>query len=176
MCVIFEPSPSKKGELEMEQKALSRWLKWILIGMALCGVMVYGVAFPTLGRMIADYEEGMYDHCYWPWLIFLWCSGIPCYAILAVCWKIASNIGKEQAFSMDNARLFRYISRLAAGDSVFFFIGNVVYWLIGYSHPGIVLESLFPIFAGVAISVGTGGLSQLVQKAAVLQEQSDLTI
>ncbi len=160
----------------MKQKAFARWLKWILLGMALCGIMVYGVAFPALGRQIADFEEGAYDHCFWPWLIFIWCSGIPCYVILALCWKIAGNIGNQKAFSSDNARLFRNISRLAAGDSVFFFLGNIVYCFVGYSHPGIVICSVFPVFAGVAISVGTAGLSQLVQEAAELQQQSDLTI
>lgn len=160
----------------MEQKALGRWLKWIILGMALCGIVVYGVAFPALGRQIAYFEEGAYDHCFWPWLIFIWCTGLPCYASLVLCWKIASNIGKEQAFSAENARLFRYISRLAVGDSVFFFAGNIIYLLIGYSHPGIVICSLLPVFAAVAISVGTAGLSQLVQKAADLQQQSDLTI
>lgn len=44
------------------------------------------------------------------------------------------------------------------------------------SHPGVALFSLLVVFAGVAVAVASAVLSHLVQKAAVLQEQSDFTI
>ena len=44
------------------------------------------------------------------------------------------------------------------------------------SHSGVALFSLLIVFAGVAVAVAAAALSHLVQKAAVLQEQSDLTI
>ena len=44
------------------------------------------------------------------------------------------------------------------------------------SHPGVALFSLIVVFAGVAVAVAAAALSYLVKKAAVLQEQSDLTI
>ena len=77
---------------------------------------------------------------------------------------------------MENAKLLALISRLAAGDAVFFFVGNVALWLLDMSHPGVVLLSLLVVFAGVAVSVAAACLSHLVRKAAVLQEQSDYTI
>ena len=42
--------------------------------------------------------------------------------------------------------------------------------------PGIILFSLLVVFIGIAIAVAAGALSHLVRKAALLQEQSDLTI
>ena len=86
------------------------------------------------------------------------------------------NIGKDRSFSMDNARLLQRISRLAAGDAVFFFLGNVLLLLLNMSHPGVVLAALVIVFVGVAVAVAAAVLSYLVQKAAALQEQSDLTI
>lgn len=159
----------------MEQKALSKWLKVILIGVGLCGLVVYFFIFPSYGdSLVYSYPE--FSNRYWPWLIFLWVSGIPCYAVLVFGWKIASNIGKDKSFSDDNARFLKWISWLAAGDSIFFFVGNVVLVFANMSHPAVALFSLLVIFAGVAVTVASAALSHLVQKAAALQEQSDLTI
>ena len=58
----------------------------------------------------------------------------------------------------------------------FFFVGNVILLFANMSHPGVALFSLLIVFSGVAVAVAAAALSHLVQKAAVLQEQSDLTI
>ena len=44
------------------------------------------------------------------------------------------------------------------------------------NHPGVILMLLLVVFAGVAVAVAAAALSHLVKKAAVLQEESDLTI
>lgn len=159
----------------MEQKGLATWLKIILVGVGICGLVVYFVVFPSYGEsLVSDYPE--FSNRFWPWLIFLWISGIPCYAVLVFGWKIAANIGRDQSFSNANAKYLKWIAWLAAGDGVFFFVGNMVLLFTNMSHPGIALFSLLVVFAGVAVAVASAVLSHLVQKAAVLQEQSDLTI
>ena len=159
----------------MNQKSLSNWLKCILAVAGLCGVILYAAVIPAYGMNLrALYPE--FSNRFLPWLIFLWISGIPCFAALVLAWRIVVNIGKDRSFSMDNARLLRWISRLAAGDAVFFFLGNVLLFLLSMSHPGVVLASLVIVFVGVAVAVAAAVLSYLVQKAAALQEQSDLTI
>lgn len=159
----------------MEQKGLATWLKIILVGVGICGLVVYFVVFPSYGEsLVNDYPE--FSNRFWPWLIFLWISGIPCYAVLLFGWKIATNIGRDQSFSNANAKYLKWIAWLAAGDGIFFFVGNIVLLFTNMSHPGIALFSLLVVFAGVAVAVASAVLSHLVQKAAVLQEQSDLTI
>lgn len=159
----------------MEQKGLATWLKIILVGVGICGLVVYFVVFPSYGEsLVSDYPE--FSNRFWPWLIFLWISGIPCYAVLVFGWKIAANIGRDQSFSNANAKYLKWIAWLAAGDGVFFFVGNIVLLFTNMSHPGIALFSLLVVFAGVAVAVASAVLSHLVQKAAVLQEQSNLTI
>ena len=86
----------------MELKALEKWLKLILIGVGICGLIIYFMIFPSLGESFA-YDNPEYSYCYWPWLIFLWVSGIPCYVVLALGWKISTNIGKDNSFSDSNA-------------------------------------------------------------------------
>ena len=159
----------------MEQKNLSKWLKIILIGVGICGLVVYFLILPSYGiSLVGQYPE--FSDRYWPWLIFLWLTAVPCYAALVYGWKIASLIGRGRSFSEDNARHLKRISWLAAGDAAFFFLGNIVLLFSNMSHPGIVLLSFLFVFAGAAIAVAAAALSHLVKNAAELQQQSDLTI
>ena len=159
----------------MEQKALSKWLKIIIIGVGICGLVGYFLVIPSFGQSLArQYPE--FSGRYLPWLIFIWVTAIPCYIALFFGWKIAANIGADRSFSVENANLLKWISWLAAGDSIYFFAGNVTLLLLDMSHPGVVLASLLVVFAGVAITVAAAALSHLVRKAAALQEESDLTI
>ena len=159
----------------MEQKTLSKWLKLILLGMGICGLAVYLAVVPSFGdSLCSQYPE--FAGRYWPWLIFIWVSGIPCYAVLVLGWRIAANIGRDASFSLENARFLRSIAVLAALDAAYVFLGNLAMLFLDMSHPGVVLLSLLVVFAGAAVAVAAGALSHLVRKAALLQEENDLTI
>ena len=159
----------------MEQKTLSKWLKLVLLGMGVCGLAVYFLIVPSLGDSLrGEYPE--FADRYWPWLIFIWVSGIPCYAVLVLGWRIAERIGQDASFTMANARALGLISRLAAGDAAFVFLGNLALLFLNMSHPGVALLSLLVVFAGAAAAVAAAALSHLVRKAAALQEENDLTI
>lgn len=159
----------------MEQKTLSNWLKFVILGVGICGLAVCLGVVPSYGSsLVRQYPE--FADRYWPWLIFLWMTAIPCFLALFLGWKIATNIGKDRSFSMENAKHLERISWMAAGDSAFFFVGNIVLLFCNMSHPGIALHSMVIVFAGVAVTVVAAALSHLVRKAAKLQEESDLTI
>ena len=159
----------------MKQSALAKWLKLILAGLGVCGILIYALVIPMLAEsMAAEYPE--FSSWQWPWLILIWVTSVPCYAALIFAWKIAANIGADRSFSLSNAKLLKWISILAAVDSAIFFAGNLLYLLLSMNHPSIVLFSLLVEFLGVAVSVASATLSHLVRKAADLQIQSDLTI
>ncbi len=160
----------------MKHKTVSHWLKGIILGSGVCLTILYALVVPAAGQMVAEAENGVFDFCYWPWLSFLWTTAIPCGIALVLAWKIAGNIGNDKSFSLFNAALLRGIAALAAGDAGFFFLGNLVLLFLNMNHPGIALFSLMVVFAGIAISVTMAALSQLVKKAAELQDQSDWTI
>ncbi len=159
----------------MSQIKLARWIKIVLTGLGICGLLLYGGVIPSLGQSFVDMYPELSGN-YVPWLVFLLLTAIPCYLFLIFGWKIATNIGKDRSFCMDNARYLQTIAHLAAIDSGFFFVGNIVLWLADKSHPGVVLASLLVVFLGVAISVAAAALSHLVEKAAQLQDENDLTI
>ena len=159
----------------MEQKNLSKWLKFVIIGVGICGLVIYALVVPMCGSELkTSYPE--FSNRFWPWAIFIWVSGIPCYMVLFYAWKISSDIGNDRSFTVQNARYLKLISVITATDTAFFFVGNIVLLLLDMSHPGVVIASLLVDFIGVAIAIAAAALSHLVQKAAVLQEQSDFTI
>jgi hypothetical protein len=159
----------------MNHNKLAIQLKAVIIGVGIFGLMVYLWIVPTLGRNMAE----MFPECadaYLPWLLFILATGIPCYTALFFAWKIASNIGADNSFCKDNGILMKRIARLAAGDGIFFFLGNIVLLFAGINHPGIVIVSIFVTCIAMGIFVAASALSHLIMEAADLQEQSDFTI
>lgn len=77
---------------------------------------------------------------------------------------------------MENAKYLKAISILALSDSGYFFLANLVLLLLNMNHPAIFLGSLLVEFAGVAVTVAAATLSHLVQKAAKIQQENELTI
>ena len=159
----------------MRKTTLSGLLGLVTLGTALCGALVYLWGFPTIGKIILEtYPE--FSFCYYPWLIFLWITGVPCYVALFFIWKISQSIRRDQAFSYKNARRFRWISLLSLGDAAFFVAGNILFLFLNMNHPSVALCSLGIAFVGCAIAVACEALSHLAKKAAYLQEESDFTI
>ena len=159
----------------MNQKRLSLWLKAVIICVGICGLSVYFGILPNIGSSLsAGYPE--FSSWHWPWMVFLWLTAIPCYAVLVLGWKIAVSIGNDHSFSVENAVLLHHVARLIAGDVLFFFLGNVIFFFLSMNHPGVMLLSLLVCAVGTAASVGAACLSHLVRKAADLQEQSDFTV
>ncbi len=159
----------------MKLQTLSRWLKAVIIGVAIIAAVVFFIAVPSYGQTtVSFYPE--FSNRYWPWLLFLEISSLPFWAALVLGWRIVGNIGRGEAFSSANARMLGWISRLAAVDSAYFFLGNVGLMLASMSHPGVALASLAVVLVGVGVTVGAAILSHLVGKAAAMRELTDLTI
>ena len=100
---------------------------------------------------------------------------IPCFWALYLAWKIFGNIEKDHAFTTENAEYMGRISFLAVADAVVLLVGNVLFWLIGMNHPGILLLCFVVTLIGIGFSVAAAALSHLIWKAADLQDQSDWT-
>lgn len=159
----------------MNRKMLAGLLNAIILGAGICGLLVYFVILPDCGHSLASLAPE-YSFCYWPWLIFLWLTSIPCGGVLLLGWKVACSIREEREFTQENSRRFRWAARLIAGDSVFLVAGCVLYWLLGMAHPSMVILGVGVGLVGGAAAVAAEALAQLTDKAAVLQEQSDWTV
>jgi hypothetical protein len=65
-----------------ESSSLSKWLKWIIVVVGLCGLLVYVWVIPSLGKMLLS-EHPEFAYCYLPWMIGL-DYGVPCYVVLVL--------------------------------------------------------------------------------------------
>ena len=101
---------------------------------------------------------------------------MPCYMALWMAWKIFTDIEKDKAFTMENAKRMGNVSFLAAADAVLLVVGNVVYLILHMNHPGVLLASFLIALVGTAIAIAAAMLSHLIRKAARLQDESDWTI
>lgn len=159
----------------MKQKTLARWLQYVIIGIGFCGLIVYAAVIPLAAEQMMELHPEL-SGAVLPWKLFIWCSAVPCYAVLVFAWKIAAAIGLDRSFTGENAKRLKWIAGLAIGDALFFFLGNVLLLFLNMNHPGIVLASCVVVFIGIAVAVASAALSHLVKKVADLQEQSDWTI
>ena len=141
----------------MSQKAIAVWLKGLIIGIFLCGLIIYVLVVPSIGQSVAR-AEPEFAYCYLPWLIFISVTALPCCFALFLAWRLSVNIGRDRAFTVENAKYMKYISFAIAADGLYFFIGNVVFLLLNMNHPGIALLSLVVVFACIAISIAAAAL------------------
>lgn len=159
----------------MNTKSLANLMKTIVVMLGLCGAVMFGLAVPFVGFDLANtYPE--YSHCLIPWLIFIFLMAVPCYAVLTFAWKIAASIAKNDIFTTANSIRLKNVAILALCTSIYLFVGNVVFLLLNMNHFSVLLGSMLVAFIGICITAASAVLSHLVQKAAALQEENDLTI
>lgn len=160
---------------KMKQESLAKWLKGIIIGVFICGVILCFYVLPFWGKEVI--EEGLeLKHGFLPWLFLLWITALPCFAVLVLGWKVAGEIGADHSFSEKNAKYLKLVSILALADSAFIFAGSLFYLILGFSRLGILFLTCLVVFIGIAVSVAAALISHLVYKAARMQEENELTI
>lgn len=159
-----------------KQKTLSNWLKSVVIGMGVLGVIVYGVVLPVCWQNATVNHASLGGAAYWTRMIFLWITAIPCYIALVYAWKVFTEIGNNNSFSFVNAKYLKNVAILALVDTVYYLFGNFVLFFLNKNHPGVLLISFLIAFVGVAVVIVCAALSQLIQKAAELKEENELTI
>ena len=102
----------------MKQDALAKWLKFIIVGVGFCGLLTYTIIMPRFAAYLVR-QNSMLEKNVLPWLILIWISAIPCYAVLVLGWKIADNIRRDRSFSYENAEYLKWVSYLSMADAVF---------------------------------------------------------
>lgn len=159
----------------MKHDVFAKWLKAVIAGATLIGIACCVFVIPIVSSIMSVRYPLLAEWMpFWAGVLYI--CALPCFAAMILSWRIASNIQKDNGFSMENARLFGIFSYLALGDSAFFLISCIIFWIIGFDHIGLLLVNILIVFIGMAVFVCTSALSYLVAKAASLQEDSDLTI
>jgi len=157
----------------MKQKYMGILLKYSTIGIGIIAIFTYFNALPKIGNLLV---AGHLESLYWPWITFLWGSSIPCFLALLCFWNICCNIKSDESFSTSSSKLLNYISILAFIDVIYFFMGNMILYLLGMNHIYVLFISFMVDFVGVTIGIAAATLSKLVLHAAKLKEESAFTI
>jgi hypothetical protein len=156
----------------MNQKSLANWIKAIVIGVGLGGIMVYFwldmILDPTVISDIAGYEVSTL-----PWNILILITLIPCYGVLVFVWKIAHQVELDNSFSFQNVGYLKWIMLLCLSIAVIFFCGNIILLIMNINHPSIFILSIFFCFVAIAIGIIAAVLAHLVEKAAIIKEEND---
>ena len=162
----------------MKKQTMTRILHILLIVGAVLLIGVFFIGLPIFGKDLATVDAPEFAYAYWPCLIWAWCFAVPIFAAMLPAWRIFSSISSQAgAFSHANARYFRWIAKLAFVDAVIFPVGMLIVASMGAGSPGlIVLGTPATIFACVTVGLVMLILSHLVDEAASLKEDSDLTI
>ena len=159
----------------MDMKKLARLLQLALVGAAMLGAAVFFWAVPMLGQeMAVMYPE--YAVSYWPWQIFLWLCGVPCFMSLLPGWRVFGRLAGKNAFCRENGEDMKTIAHLAFFDTALFVVGNAVMLAFGWHHPGYLLMAAVVALCGGVIGVVAQVLGMLVLEATAMREENDLTI
>lgn len=156
----------------MSEKTISKLLKFAIL---LMGAMCFCIhCCVSLIALVSETPEVHAVRI--PWLIFIWLTAVPMIPALIYSWKTASNIGKSILFQMDNAKNLHIIAASALADAIIVFGGGILFLFLSFSHPSLLLVKIAVAAMGFAIFAAAEGLSQLIKRAANLQEDADLTI
>ncbi len=159
----------------MKQKELSRWLRVVVVvGWIACALL----AFPIAPKLAQDAATDIPEVAYlaWPCLAVCWIGLVVVAVALWFGWQIFGDIGRDRSFSRENAKRLRIISYLALADTVLCVLSILMLLLLHALHPGVMLLMLLIAVVGAGITAATAALSHLTLKAAVLQDENDLTI
>ena len=166
---------SSKGGVFLKQKELSVWLRVILVVVALCVLFLALVFVPSVGQDIVSANPAL-EPAYLPCLIFFWLTTVPVYVFLALVWRIALEIRRDNSFCHKNAARLKTCSLLALLDTVLYMIAGLVLAFFHLLHISLIVGGVILCAVGAAVSVCCAALSHLTRKAADMQSEHDLTI
>lgn len=159
----------------MNQMEVAKWLKGITIAIAVMGVIFFFLVMPYMAYDIAAvYPEAA--HLKWPGMVYGWCIGAVCYAILYRFWTVCVQIGQDNSFSAENARAFVKISRLAILMAFLWFAGILCLAVLHMLSPAFAIFMIVFVFLSIAGAILSAALSHLIYKAYMLKQESELTI
>ena len=159
----------------MSSGTLCKLVRAAVVSVAVCGLVACAGILPAVGAGIAARNPGL-ANCYAPWLAFIWAAAAPCFAILALIWRVSYAIKSDRVFTDETARQVKTGAVILFADTGFFFLGNLALLLLNMSHFAVFFASLFADVFGVSLAVLAAVLSRYLTKAASLQEEADGTI
>lgn len=159
----------------MKQSVMAMWLKGITIVLGGMCVIFFGVLVPFLAY---DCKRAFSEVAYlfWPGLIYGWSIGLLCFAALYQFFKICVQIGRDNSFSIENAKSLSLIGKLGIFAALEWFAGIVALIILKCIAPGIIILMIVAVIVSASVSIASIALSHLVMKAYELKQENEYTI
>lgn len=155
-----------------KQKKICRWLKGLVILLAIIGFIFFAAVTVLAFRLRDQGQSGLL----WTYVFFSWYTAALCYGVLLQFWKVCTEIGRDNSFSMENVRSFHRMACLGIASGTGYLI-RMVYLCFVTSFLwqnicwGLCLFFLSVVFTGLCEA-----LSQLIKNAYEVKRENELTI
>ncbi len=154
-----------------KQYQLSLWLKTVDLFLMILVIMLFGVFSWYGAKGVGPTAENIRSYG-----IFLYVTEVLTLVMLIIFWRVATEIGRDNSFSMENVKHFRYIGYCSGTISMGYLFrliyvianGNFTWFRIGYCLA-------LMIFGILVLSVCLI-LSCLIKNAYEMKQENDLTI
>lgn len=159
----------------MKQKAITYWLKAVAISIGLLGLAFFGGATAYAFFYRPDYNEPVPEYLRQN-IVSFWISAVICYTILFFFWRIVSEIGKDNSFSLENVKNFKCMAGCGVA-AIIEYIAVIVIWLVNDEVELIPLSyTLLKIVFFILFVVLCYAMSKLVNHAYEIKQENELTI
>ena len=160
----------------MNEKKLTILMRVAILLIGLCGVAICLFWLPmSSGKGAATFSwDELQKVQVWTQYAFQWLISLPCFWLLITAWKITGDMQRGRLFTEENVRLVKKSTVILLVDILLYLAGNIIFAVLGWNEWFIL--QLFAAIVGLIIAILLFILSQYLMKAAVLQEESDLTV
>lgn len=176
--------------MKEKNKKVALLLKVMIIGFALLGIWVYGRLVPgdlevaiiehVNGMManieMTDYYREYLTMAYWGLTILFACTGIPCYIVLALTWKMASTLEENKPFVLENAKRLKRIAQFSLINIPLGIVCIIAFWIVLDIYSELIYIMASACLFAIPFAIVTWALSYMIEKAAEIQMENDLTI
>ena len=160
----------------MDEKRLTLLMRLVIILIGLCGVMICLFWLPMSsgkGWVAFSWAE-LKKVEFLAQYAFQWLISLPCFWLLIMAWKMTLDMQKGRLFIEQNVLLVKKATVILLVNIILYLAGNITFSALGW-NAWLVLQ-LFAALVGLIITILLFIFSQYLMQAAVLQEESDLTI
>ena len=161
----------------MTEKTLSRWVRCAILLIAVCGVAICALWVPmTVGGWGIDESKFSETQsvALWVQFVFHWVVSLPCFWLLTVAWRIASDMRNGKFFSEENSLRLKQAAQVLFVSLLVFLAGNTVFAILKWNAMFAVY--CFIAVVGLVLVVLLAVLSHYLFRAAELQEECEGTI
>jgi hypothetical protein len=156
----------------MKQTKISYWLKGLVIILALMGIAVFG-GLTFYGFFLRNQQP---DSRMWTFVFFTWYTAVLCYLILFEFWKVCTEIGRDNSFSMENSLYFHRMGLCGIAGAAGFLVRILWFSLCGLLTPPMAGFHILELLICGIFTVLCEALSQLIQNAYEVKRENELTI